>query len=98
MTGLKTLFEMLQTSDEAAAERESRSISWISAATWEPVDNHARLRKLGLLVQWSLCSHNQHVQKSLNKDRAQRAADVAGNIELKLNEGDLTEAWYMFQG
>ena len=85
--------QMLQTSVEAPVARESRKNSWILKATWELVDNRARLRKMGLLVQRSLRGHNRRVQASLKADRAQRAADVAENIQLQLSEGNLKEAW-----
>ena len=97
-TEMETMFEVLQTSVEAPVARESRKNNWISKATWELVDNRARLRKMGLLVQRSLRGHNRRVQASLKADRAQRATDVADNIQLQLSEGNLKEAWHFLQG
>ena len=84
-TEMETMFEALQTSVETPATRESWANSWISAATWKLIDNHARLRKLRLLVRQSLHGHNRCMQKSLNADRAQHVANVAENIQIQLN-------------
>ena len=64
---METMFEVLQTSVEAPVARESRKNNWISKATWELVDNRARLLKMGLLVQRSLRGHNRRVQASLRQ-------------------------------
>ena len=73
--------------------RREREKNWILDATWKLVDARAKLQKVREISQYSLHKYNCEVKVSLYKDRAQCNTDVDEVIKMKLNKGELKEAW-----
>ena len=92
-TELESLFEELQSDCEAPPVRARPANAWISQSTWDLVDRRASLRKRGALSQQQGRMLRCSIRQALKADRAQRAANVAEEVESQLEAGDPKEAW-----
>ena len=92
------LYEGLHLDVMAPPKRAQPRNSWISAPTWGLIDRRASLRKHGKLSRRMSRLLGRQIASALKRDRQQRAADVAENIDGLLAGGETKEAWRCLKG
>ena len=87
------MFERLVEEVEKPTARERPENDWIRPSTWLLVDQRASMRKEGTLTQLEARRFSRRIRASLKEDRKERARREGEAIMLKLEEGNVREAW-----
>ena len=95
---MESQFAELQDAIVPPPARERPENQWISEQTWALIDNRARLRREGRLLQRAGGGMGRQINAALKGDRKQRADNIATDISHHLHEGDVVEALRCVKG
>ena len=98
MTRADALFQALKLNITPPTHAEKRaSRAWISAPTWNLVDQRSALQKVANHSRVEARRLSRSIHQSFRDDRKERAARAGADIEAALTAGKLQDSWKMMQ-